>query len=1742
MNKVVDRSVKAIFLSIMTFAVILCGSLMSFAAPKDFRFTPDGDGTLRRSFSVIVSDYGSHVYTQYDYAWSKSATTQPTSWIKYTPSNNNPAVATIPSPPNTEGTIYLWIRGDIKSSNQYDYETSNAFLIDNKPPTIPTINFQNGYISGDWTNASVSGSISGSTDANNPLYQYQINSGTWQNGSAFAFTEEGSYTLYAQAIDEANNISAIANATIKIDKTAPAVPSITANPPKPAFGTITQNVTVTISYGSDTDVTPVNRQYRIKIGTTGTYNNWAQYTGPITVNANNTIIEARNVDNAGNISSGSYTVDYIASLVTFAPTSFSEATANNGTLANNTISLTLVNDTFTGSNGENYLANGKATLTNLPLGFTAALTRSSNTTATLTLTGTSPLHQEADGVTMRLAFNSSAFTTNVVAGDALKNIPVTFTDNPVLSFGTKVFVESSANNGTIATVIPVTLANGQFTDATYSSSHVVATGLPSGLVLSATRVDAHRVNLALTGTATSHVASNSVSGITISFLDAAFVGKTAAQVEKSSTSDWKVRFNNAPLLTRDPEGYSESLLNDGSIPTIRSILLSDSSFAPTLTAVSNYSITNLPSGLAANLVRQSDSRVSVQLTGNATNHAAANSTNLTVTFQSTAFSGTAPTALTVSIPIAFIDSKPIRVLEIYPSTINPGDGNIQDAKTRLIGSGYQVTSMTMHRFISLIDDINGQYDVVYFGNGNYVRDAADQNMFGNDVTSRAAIRVREFVNGGQLVIFHNAVNVAGTPNPGTTIIKTFYDSIITRANVKTISDASTLASTITTWMADSHANPRPILNMQTYPISYSSFGKAVDNKNLDFTFTASDFGSTTLGAILYIDKNNDSMFSTSEAVDMKVVNNGKTYTSSYTMPQDLSGIYAWKLEITDGNGAQADYTDVFRVKGDPATIKVLQVVPPSNTGDLPVLLTRTSPLHPGDTLGSAYGEYDIQITKVDIGAFNNPPAPDVNNLLNLNSNYNMIIFGFQDEYGSKDLDSDSNARLNSFIQTGQSVMFTHDTMEYDGYRTSIMLNDYLDDVGQIRSQLTATQITRNNTDATTISNYKLSTYNGYQPGDNIVLVKPVNSTSMSLYPYNLENTTSAAMKVANTHYQYYKLNLEDPLVVPVFNLYKTGADNRYVDDAMNLYYTYTRGNITYSGTGHTSTAGGYPDFELQLFVNTMMKAYAASNHAPIVEIDSPSDHSKVNTIEQDIPLTFRAYDHDFGDTILKYSVLIDPDNSGTFIPAKMRSGGVDVDWTNVNMTSGQTLSVIIPKKDAAGTTFTDIRTFRIKVVAKDSKGAESYQIRTLYNVETPMLTPELTTDSAAYLVGQSINAQLRLLPQGRVIVPETITPTSTTLYVPSGLSYLGDSDGATAVTTTGFPTYTFNEGGTSTGAVTANYTVATTSTAGKYTLSADVVYNQYGQVVRNQAPQQIDVYSGQVLFEVYDSYAAGNSMKNVTILEGGSIIGATGDGGTLLKTGISAGTHDYTVSIPSGYKLKSILVTKAISNGDTYEPFASGNTIAMSTSQYKWKVKAILELDITIPITYYQYISGKAPKQILVDDGTSSVTKSLSIAKNAKLIMIAKIQISDIGSTLVQGVQLMYETTRKDGSVVKITQTTDASIWSSTFDSMTPVTLSAADQKLVMVPGSVFANRNLWPADLKMATYFDLFNENTTTGFTYAGASKTYYAVMMLNQADGQKFRISSVQLKLDNGSKPEVYNSNISLVEVKELKPPVLK
>lgn len=127
---------------------------------------------------------------------------------------------------------------------------------------------------------------------------------------------------------------------------------------------------------------------------------------------------------------------------------------------------------------------------------------------------------------------------------------------------------------------------------------------------------------------------------------------------------------------------------------------------------------------------------------------------------------------------------------------------------------------------------------------------------------------------------------------------------------------------------------------------------------------------------------------------------------------------------------------------------------------------------------------------------------------------------------------------------------------------------------------------------------------------NEMSVKQVNKGQITEYPYHLDES----FPVANTHEQWFQLDFtadddfdgESDIVVwyciegsPLVNenkdMYKLSPG-----DVRNNYYIYNKGNVTYSGVGHSDIMKGDSENEIKLFINTMVAAYRSGIHPPEV--------------------------------------------------------------------------------------------------------------------------------------------------------------------------------------------------------------------------------------------------------------------------------------------------------------------------------------------------------------------------------------------------------------------------------------------------------------------------------------------------------------------------------------------------------------
>ncbi|MCI5517580.1 MAG: DUF5057 domain-containing protein [Roseburia sp.] len=138
-----------------------------------------------------------------------------------------------------------------------------------------------------------------------------------------------------------------------------------------------------------------------------------------------------------------------------------------------------------------------------------------------------------------------------------------------------------------------------------------------------------------------------------------------------------------------------------------------------------------------------------------------------------------------------------------------------------------------------------------------------------------------------------------------------------------------------------------------------------------------------------------------------------------------------------------------------------------------------------------------------------------------------------------------------------------------------------------------------------------------------------NQGQITQYPFKID----PEFTISETHAQWYQLDMEDPEVTVWYCLADDGRYSAWQEtdnngkgtgatygvspnDAANNYYIYSKGNVFYSGVGHSTITG---EMEAKLFINTMIAAYRASYVAPMVEVmNEDTTITDVNNLSYDM--------------------------------------------------------------------------------------------------------------------------------------------------------------------------------------------------------------------------------------------------------------------------------------------------------------------------------------------------------------------------------------------------------------------------------------------------------------------------------------------------------------------------------------------
>lgn len=408
---------------------------------------------------------------------------------------------------------------------------------------------------------------------------------------------------------------------------------------------------------------------------------------------------------------------------------------------------------------------------------------------------------------------------------------------------------------------------------------------------------------------------------------------------------------------------------------------------------------------------------------------------------------------------------------------------------------------------------------------------------------------------------------------------------------------------------------------------------------------------------LYVDNNSDGQYSKETELvyfsSAKFENNG-TYDFSFELTKDYLGCVAWKFELEEAvTGNTASKTGISAVKLDKSerrTIRVLQINKSNNSTlnlqrSLGQSTAESISMDGGGVVNNVFktytenlNDYDLKIETIASNNFekrfqnNSYKNPTDDQLVN---NYDMLIFGFADYYSDI---SNSYGALNNvlfFIDSGKSVLFTHDITSYnnqnegqEGFGFNKLFRGYLgmDRFGVRIGKDQANDQAEYYNSAGKLSEYKeIHGYtlgalkrlcyggNGLRPfpelpndwvgggtyNEETSLASKLNGGRITEYPYKILDK----IPVSGTHNQYYQLDLNTEDITVWYCLASDNTDNLYnilPDDAANSYYIYNKGNITYSGVGHSNVDASNVE-ETRLFINTMIMAYRNAIERPSVE-------------------------------------------------------------------------------------------------------------------------------------------------------------------------------------------------------------------------------------------------------------------------------------------------------------------------------------------------------------------------------------------------------------------------------------------------------------------------------------------------------------------------------------------------------------
>ena len=386
---------------------------------------------------------------------------------------------------------------------------------------------------------------------------------------------------------------------------------------------------------------------------------------------------------------------------------------------------------------------------------------------------------------------------------------------------------------------------------------------------------------------------------------------------------------------------------------------------------------------------------------------------------------------------------------------------------------------------------------------------------------------------------------------------------------------------------------------------------------------------------------------------------GHSYEIVKEIPDGYTGFLSWKLEFLENENVNSDIGEFSKVRNsitgycavpcgvNKPEINIIQLISGDGVNNLDLSNAAM------DQYYSQVPDYKINVYQMTFKEFINKDvtkgytSAETSYIDFLNS-YDMIVMGFRDMYTTDGANADKTSEavlaIREYALSGRSVLFTHDLTSFtleryanwgnyltpylrdvqgmdrynwsstftykpipdeDKYKYTTVFDESIlkgESTGEIAGYSSTTILDDEWGTKRNLSEISRYSNKEYHNTDNPVRkVSKLNSGQITEYPFKIEDE----LPVSKTHGQYFQLNMETDSRDDIDNddvvVWYTLSHDAFYDsvpmDGRNNYYIFNKGNITYTGSGHSSVTS---DGEKKLFVNTLVAAYRTGLHAPKV--------------------------------------------------------------------------------------------------------------------------------------------------------------------------------------------------------------------------------------------------------------------------------------------------------------------------------------------------------------------------------------------------------------------------------------------------------------------------------------------------------------------------------------------------------------